>query len=156
VPPEGRVGIVMDVDVPHEYYRAIGFVPLGKLALRADIAERISALIRTEARLGRFKINEAMLSIAGSTKTQMEDVLYDLGYIKVDEEPSTLVDQIPIAIFERKKKIIKIKNEYQKINQNKKIKVSNKEIKNNFKEKKKEVLPDPLSPFAVLKSLKVK
>ena len=156
VPPEGRVGIVMDVDVPHEYYRAIGFVPLGKLALRADIAERISALIRTEARLGRFKINEAMLSIAGSTKTQMEDVLYDLGYIKVDEEPSTLVDQIPIAIFERKKKIIKIKNEHQKINQNKKIKVINKEIKNSFKEKKKEVLPDPLSPFAVLKSLKVK
>ena len=41
-------------------------------------------------------------------------------------------------------------------NKNKKIKVINKEIKNSFKEKKKEVLPDPLSPFAVLKSLKVK
>ncbi|MDB9915787.1 helicase-related protein, partial [Alphaproteobacteria bacterium] len=108
-PGAGRVGVLMDLKVTQSYYRAIGFVPLGKLALRADIAERLSALIRAEARGGKFKINEAMLSIAGSTKIQMEEILYDLDYIKVGEEPSTLVDQIPIIIFERKKKIIKTK-----------------------------------------------
>ena len=155
-PGAGRVGVLMDLKVTQSYYRAIGFVPLGKLALRADIAERLSALIRAEARGGKFKINEAMLSIAGSTKIQMEEILYDLDYIKVGEEPSTLVDQIPIIIFERKKKIIKTKPQYQKPKQTEKFKNSNKALKNNLNKKKNETQADPLSPFAILKSLKVK
>ena len=50
-----------------------------------------------------------MLSIAGATKIQMEEVLYDMGYIKAGEEPSDLADQVPIIIFDRKKKILKTK-----------------------------------------------
>jgi hypothetical protein len=115
----------------------------------------LSALIRLEARKGKFKINDAMLSIAGSTKIQMEEVLYDMGYIKVGEEPSSLVDQVPIIIFERKKKIIKTRgnsyNEKVKKSKNNQIK-----IKANPKNHKKEKLPDPLSPFAILKSIKIK
>ena len=155
LPPDGRVSVIIDPDTKHAFYRAIGFVPLGKLALRADIAERLSALIRLEARKGKFKINDAMLSIAGSTKIQMEEVLYDMGYIKVGEEPSSLVDQVPIIIFERKKKIIKTRgksyNEKFKKSKNNQIK-----IKANPKNHKKEKLPDPLSPFAILKSIKIK
>ncbi len=155
LPPDGRVSVIIDPDANHEYYRAIGFVPLGKLALRADIAERLSALIRVEARKGKFKINDAMLSIAGSTKIQMEAVLYDMGYIKAGEEPSTLVDQVPIIIFDRKKKILKTKSK----TFNEKVKKSRnnqKNIKSNLKKQNKEKLPDPLSPFAVLKSMKIK
>ncbi len=155
LPPDGRVSVIIDPDVNHEYYRAIGFVPLGKLALRADIAERLSALIRVEARKGKFKINDAMLSIAGSTKIQMEEVLYDMGYFKAGEEPSTLVDQVPIIIFDRKKKILKTKGKIfnEKV---KKSRNSQKNIKSNLKKQNKEKLPDPLSPFAVLKSMKIK
>ena len=128
-------------------------MPLGNLALRADIAERLSALIRTEARSGQFRINETMLSIAGSTKIQMEEILYDLGYSKCGEEPSTLSDQVPIIIFERKKKVYKTKVK----NLNKKnLKSKNYKDKKPFKIKNKEKLPDPLSPFAVLKSIKIK
>ena len=118
------------------------FVPLGDLALRADIAERLSALIRIEARSGKFRINDAMLSIAGATKIQMEKILYDLNYIKVGEEPSNLTDQVPILIFERKNKNKNIKSKTKPF-----IPKSKKNIKN-------EKSPDPLSPFAVLKSLK--
>ncbi len=155
LPPDGRVSVIIDPDANHEYYRAIGFVPLGRLALRADIAERLSALIRVEARKGKFKINDAMLSIAGSTKIQMEEVLYDMGYIKAGEEPSTLVDQIPIIIFDRKKKILKTKSKIfnEKV---KKSRNNQKNIKSNLKKQNKEKLPDPLSPFAVLKSMKIK
>ena len=155
LPPDGRVSVIIDPDANHEYYRAIGFVPLGKLALRADIAERLSALIRVEARKGKFKINDAMLSIAGSTKIQMEAVLYDMGYIKAGEEPSTLVDQVPIIIFDRKKKIQKTKSKIfnEKV---KKSRNNQKNIKSNLKKQNKEKLPDPLSPFAVLKSMKIK
>jgi len=86
----------------------------------------------------------------------MEEVLYDLDYIKVDEEPSTLVDQVPIIIFERKKKIVKTKVKYQKQKQHTQSKYSDKTIKSSSNNRKKETPPDPLSPFAILKSLKVK
>jgi ATP-dependent RNA helicase SUPV3L1/SUV3 len=147
-PPDGRVSVVMAPGSNYDFYRAIGFVPLGDLALRADIAERLSALIRVEARSGKFRINDAMLSIAGATKIQMEKILYDLNYIKVGEEPSDLADQVPILIFERKNKNIKSKTKHLNKKKDKPfIPKSKKNIKN-------EKLPDPLSPFAVLKSLK--
>ena len=149
-PPEGRVSVVMQPEANHDFFRAIGFVPLGDLALRADIAERLSALIRLEARSGRFRITDAMLSIAGSTKIQMEKILYELNYIKVGEEPSNLADQIPILIFERKKK--NKKNQTKHFNK-KKDKLLISKSKKNLKNEKK---PDPLSPFAILKSLKTK
>ena len=152
-PPDGRVSIKVLPHINHEFYRAFGFVPLGNLALRADIAERLSALIRIEARTGQFRINDAMLSIAGATKIQMEEILYDLGYSKFGEEPSTLADQVPIIIFERKKKSFKPKVKH----------YNNKTIKNKIHKDKKhpktqnqEKLPDPLSPFAILKSIKIK
>ncbi|MDC6451850.1 helicase-related protein [Alphaproteobacteria bacterium] len=153
-PPDGRVSVVVGSDINHDYYRALGFVPLGNLAIRADIAERLSALIRVEARIGKFKINDAMLSISGSTKIQMEGMLYDLGYIKVGEEPSTLVDQIPINIFERQKKI---KNNNNIVNPSAKKKQNLKmSTKNSSKNKKLDKPLDPLSPFAILKTIKIK
>jgi len=149
-PPDGRVSVVMQPEANHDFLRAIGFVPLGDLALRVDIAERLSALIRLEARSGRFRITDAMLSIAGSTKIQMEKILYELNYVKVGEEPSNLADQIPILIFERKKNNKKIKTKHLS---RKKDKLLTSKSKKNLKNEKK---LDPLSPFAILKSLKTK
>ena len=96
-----------------------------------------------------------MLSIAGSTKIQMEEVLYDMGYIKAGEEPSTLVDQVPIIIFDRKKKILKTKSKIFK-EKVKKSRNNQKNINSSPKKQNKEKLPDPLSPFAVLKSMKIR
>jgi len=94
-----------------------------------------------------------MLSVAGTTKIQMEEILYDLGYSKCGEEPSTLADQVPIVIFEKKKRPNKLKVK----NFNKKtLKSKNDKVKKFSKTKNKEKLPDPLSPFAILKSIKIK
>ena len=152
-PPDGRVSITILPNVKKEFYRALGFVPLGNLALRADIAERLSALIRLEARNGKFRINETMLSIAGATKIQMEEILYDLGYSKCGEEPSTLADQVPIIIFEKKRKTFKPKF---KTFRKKTLKTRDNKVKNFSKTKNNEKSPDPLSPFAILKSIKIK
>ncbi len=152
-PPDGRVSITILPNVKKEFYRALGFVPLGNLALRADIAERLSALIRIEARNGQFRINETMLSIAGATKIQMEEILYDLGYSKYGEEPSTLADQVPIIIFEKKRKLFKPKV---KTFHKKTLKRKDNSVKNFSKIKNKEKSLDPLSPFAILKSMKIK
>ena len=83
----------------------------------------------------------------------MEEILYDLGYFKRGEEPTTLADQVPIIIFEKKKKSFKTK--VKKITK-KTFKSKNDKVKKFSKTKNKEKLPDPLSPFAVLKSIKIK
>tara|TARA_B100001027_G_C16211859_1_gene305509 strand:- start:391 stop:1020 length:630 start_codon:yes stop_codon:yes gene_type:complete len=153
IPADGRVSIKTLPNVKKEFYRALGFVPLGNLALRADIAERLSALIRIEARNGQFRINEAMLSIAGSTKIQMEEIIYDLGYSKFGEEPSTLADQVPIIIFDKKRKPLKPK--VKRFNK-KNLKNKNDKVKKFSKTQNIEKSPDPLSPFAILKSIKIK
>ena len=94
-----------------------------------------------------------MLSIAGATKIQMEEILYDLGYSKCGEEPSTLADQVPIIIFDKKKK--PFKPNVNKINK-KALKSKNDKVKKLSKTQNKAKLPDPLSPFAILKSIKIK
>ena len=152
-PPDGRVSITILPNVKKEFYRALGFVPLGNLALRADIAERLSALVRIEARNGQFRINETMLSIAGATKIQMEEILYDLGYSKCGEEPSTLADQVPIIIFEKKRKAFKPKV---KTFHKKTLKSKNDKVNKFSKTQNNEKLLDPMSPFAILKSIKIK
>ena len=105
--------------------------------------------------MGKFRINDAMLSISGSTKIQTEEIIYDLGFIKSGEEPSILADQVPIIIFERQKKKvrdqIKTSKDKQKKYKNFKIKSKSGSITS-----KKDNLPDPLSPFAILKSIKIK
>ena len=83
----------------------------------------------------------------------MEEILYDLGYSKCGEEPSTLADQVPIIIFDKKRKSFKSK--VNKINQ-KTLKSKNDKVKKIPKTKNKAKLPDPLSPFAILKSIKIK
>ena len=84
-----------------------------------------------------------------------KEILYDLGYSKCGEETSTLADQVPIIIFERKKKESKpkVKNFNKNNLKNKNYKVKDKKP---LKTLNKEKLPDPFSPFAVLKSIKIK
>ena len=69
------------------------------------------------------------------------------------EEPSTLADQVPIIIFEKKRKLFK--PTVKKINK-KTLKSKNDKVKKVLKTQNKAKLPDPLSPFAVLKSMKIK
>ena len=94
-----------------------------------------------------------MLSIAGATKIQMEEILYDLGYSKCGEEPSSLADQVPIIIFEKKRKAFKPKA---KTFNKKTLKSKDNKVKNFSKTKNTKKAPEPLSPFAILKSIKIK
>ena len=59
----------------------------------------------------------------------------------------------PIIIFERKKKIYKPKT---KTFIKKTLKSKNHKDKKSSKTQNKEKLPDPLSPFAILKAIKIK
>ncbi|MGC6484107.1 MAG: helicase-related protein [Candidatus Puniceispirillales bacterium] len=103
-PPAGRVAIDHVEGVSDAYWLATGYRRLGSLVMRVDMAERLSAVVRAAAREGQFMISEEMLSLAGATREQMDAILIDLGYLKVDEKPAEDAEKPPLVIYARPEK----------------------------------------------------
>ncbi|MBV8408502.1 MAG: hypothetical protein JOY64_12780 [Alphaproteobacteria bacterium] len=53
LPPEGRTSIDLPPDADREFYAAIGYLPLGNHAIRADMVERLAAMARHAVRDSR-------------------------------------------------------------------------------------------------------
>ena len=80
MPPAGRVTVPYIKGVPDGFYSAIGFARLGGQVIRADMTERLAAVVRKAARKPPFAITPEMLSLAGVAHEQMRGILGDLGY----------------------------------------------------------------------------
>ena len=80
MPPAGRVTVPHLKGVADGFYSAIGFVRLGGQVIRADMTERLAAVIRKAARKQPFTISPEALSLAGVGHEQMRGILGDLGY----------------------------------------------------------------------------
>ena len=80
MPPAGRVTVPYIKGVPDGFYSAIGFARLGGQVIRADMTERLAAVVRKAARKPPFAITPEMLSLAGVGHEQMRGILGDLGY----------------------------------------------------------------------------
>lgn len=90
----GRTSIVADPAFERNFYKLAGFRYLGKRAVRIDILERLSDLIRPALQWNpgagarpegaydgrRFTTTPAMLSILGATQDDIEEILKGLGY----------------------------------------------------------------------------
>lgn len=61
-------------------WTAAGYLAVGPLAVRYDIAERLTAMARQRGYKGAFTIDTAMLSLAGCSLAEMDGVLLDLGF----------------------------------------------------------------------------
>ena len=79
-PPPGRVSLCVARDAPQGFYQAMGYVPFGRLAVRADIAERLASVAWALARKGPFPATPALLSLAGCGTEEMTAILAGLGY----------------------------------------------------------------------------
>ena len=75
MPDEGRVNCKFNKNIKADFYFFIGYIPCGDICLRIDIYERLSALVRNEAKKTKFKITDEMLSIAGSTKDNLKNFI---------------------------------------------------------------------------------
>src|SRR5262249_18486876 len=53
LPPEGRTSIDLSSDADRDFYAAIGYLPLGTHAIRADMVERLAAMARQAVRESR-------------------------------------------------------------------------------------------------------
>lgn len=78
-PPPGRASLPVNSG-GDSFFEAIGYRPLGPLALRLDILERMAALLWTLSRKGPFKMEAELLSLAGCGHEEMDGVLKALGY----------------------------------------------------------------------------
>ena len=153
LPDDGRVAFSPKESAPQQWYNLIGYSKLGDRVMRVDMVERLSAIIRTSARDGSFKISEEMLSIAGASKDQMANILSDLGFEKSKESDD--VEVTFETLFKKKSnsysKISKLKSKKNPIKRKQK-KVAEKQ---KFNQKNKTLI-NPNSPFSVLSSLKLK
>ncbi len=76
----GRTSVPRADGVPHRFYEAVGYRPLGPRALRVDIVERLAAQAWKLSRGGPFAAGPALLSLAGCGAEDMTGVLAALGY----------------------------------------------------------------------------
>ena len=85
LPPMSGSAVSMDRDpaVPDACYAALGLVPLGCQAIRADIVERLAARLRKAAREEPFAVDPGMLKLAACKRAKFDDILVALGYAMV-------------------------------------------------------------------------
>tara|TARA_E500000178_G_scaffold14709_1_gene14250 strand:+ start:1112 stop:3664 length:2553 start_codon:yes stop_codon:yes gene_type:complete len=117
LPEDGRVNCQINHSINKDFYSFIGYIPCGKIGLRLDIYERLSALIRNEAKKPKFTITESMLSIAGATKEDLKNfIVKTLKYNLVSNNNES--DENVAEFYFQKKKYPKnkIKNKNSKIN----------------------------------------
>ena len=80
VPPPGRVSVPVDEDAPTDFYEAVGYRPLGPLAVRVDIVERLAARAWRLSEDGPFAAGPEFLTLAGCGAAEMVAILEGLGY----------------------------------------------------------------------------
>ena len=78
LPPSGSVSVPLKGS--RAFFEAIGFLPLGPRAVRADQVERLLMLVRQGTREGPFDPPAAMPSWFACTRAELAEVIEALGY----------------------------------------------------------------------------
>ncbi|MBI29009.1 MAG: hypothetical protein CFH21_00248 [Alphaproteobacteria bacterium MarineAlpha5_Bin11] len=83
LPKDGRV--YFDIkdnlgDLPLHYWNSIGYLKIRKIAVRVDIFERLSFLVRQKNKLGPFSASPELMNLLGCTIEKLQDILLFLNY----------------------------------------------------------------------------
>ena len=82
LPLPGQVTVEKRAAVSDGYYLALGFVPLGNRAVRADILERVAVILRQQAKAQPFVLEDKILSLLGLGYEETKIILGEIGYIE--------------------------------------------------------------------------
>ncbi len=85
VPEAGRVSMdlpeaLAGQDAVNNHLMASGYRPVGDMAVRADILDRLAQLAHAAGKAGPFEASHDMLSLLGRGRAALDTVLADLGY----------------------------------------------------------------------------
>lgn len=89
-PPPSRISLPADSELPPSHWLAAGFAPLGRIALRVDIVERVSAAAFAASRHGPFALSPAQAQMMGCRIDDVPSVLAGLGYRVRESENGTV------------------------------------------------------------------
>jgi len=145
LPPPGRVSLPR-AELPANFLNAQGYRPVGRLAVRADMLERLAALAWSAARKGPFAISPDLLSLAGCGVDDMAGILKDLGFAQAPTTDKDAQSAPPhfIPAWKAKKRQSPAKRQKVVASPGKKAKQPS---------RPKGPAYDPDSPFAKLKEL---
>ena len=79
-PPPDAVCVAVERGVPAEFYDAVGFRRVGRLAVRADRLDTLAKSARKLARQGPFVLTDTLASVVGCSTEDLAGVLKWLGY----------------------------------------------------------------------------
>jgi ATP-dependent RNA helicase SUPV3L1/SUV3 len=79
-PPPGVVNIPVDPTLPPGYYLVVGYKPMGGRAIRIDMLERLSQIVRALDDVGPFCTNPDMMALLGAGEETLFEVLEALGF----------------------------------------------------------------------------
>jgi ATP-dependent RNA helicase SUPV3L1/SUV3 len=85
-PGPGLVTVPLDEAVPDGFYAAIGFTPCAGRAIRIDIADRLSVILKQQAQNGPFGLTPEMPTLLGLGNDEAAAVIEALGYRRVEIE----------------------------------------------------------------------
>ena len=123
------------MNLPTNYWYAIGYLCIKKFAFRVDVFEKIFFLARKKIKYGPFLETSELMNPIGCNSQQLNEILSFCGY------SSFKLKDDKYLYFSRK------------IEKNKKINKKNKLNLLKPSKKKKTIKKDPNSPFAVLEKL---
>ena len=84
-PDPTRVSLTVEAGAPLGFYRAIGFLPFGGLAVRVDMVERLANRAWSLSDAGAFAVAPDLMSLAGCGADDMAAILKGLGYRPVKD-----------------------------------------------------------------------
>jgi len=95
MPPDGRMSVPLDESVPRAFYEVVGYRPLGPLAVRIDIVERLAAKAFALSRTGPFAAGPELVTLCGCGAAEIAGVLSALGYRSRETEDGVVFFPAP-------------------------------------------------------------
>ena len=89
--PAPRLSVPADNRVSPGFYGAAGYVRLGRRAIRADMAERLTGAVHKQTRKSVVSESEDLMALAGCAGEEFAGVMRDLGYRRKTKLPGKFV-----------------------------------------------------------------
>ena len=146
LPLPGQVTVEKEAAVSDEYYLALGFVPFGNRAVRADILERVAFILRQQSKVQPFVLEHKILSLLGLGHEETNIILGEIGYIEDQSVPGK-------RMFKRKSQ--RRQSRRKKSSYRSKKVDETKSYRTRLVSKEKAQNANADSPFAVLKNFRL-
>ena len=91
LPSPGRVSVRIEKDIPAAFYEAIGYRPLGNLAVRVDIVERLATKAWKLSQKGNFSPTIELMNLIGGGQEDIIEALKRLGYRQQNDHSHVLI-----------------------------------------------------------------